>query len=99
MNDSLKESVYKLFVGGIRDITTTDSLRDEFSQFGTVKHVELMMDKVTGRHRGFAFVTYEDFDSVDKAVSKYRCGEFLFSKQSLYILTNFENYTGNVVLY
>ena len=69
-SDSLKESVYKLFVGGIRDVTTSDTLREEFSQFGTVKHVELMMDKVTGRHRGFAFVTYEDFDSVDKAVSK-----------------------------
>lgn len=65
-----KESVFKLFVGGIRDITTTGNIKEEMEQFGTVKHVELMMDKTTGRHRGFAFVTFEDTDSVDKAVCK-----------------------------
>ena len=66
-----KESVLKLFVGGIRDITTSEKLKEEFEQFGRVKHVELMMDKATGRHRGFAFVTFDDTDSVDKAVCKY----------------------------
>jgi len=65
-----KESVFKLFMGGIKDQTTADSIQDELEQFGKVTHVELMMDKNTGRHRGFAFVTFEDTDSVDKAVCK-----------------------------
>jgi len=43
------------------------------SQFGSVRHVELMMDKNTGRHRGFAFITFDDTDSVDKAVCKFTC--------------------------
>lgn len=62
--------MFKLFVGGLKDITTSDGIREEMEQFGNVKHVELMMDKSTGRHRGFAFVTFEDTDSVDKAVCK-----------------------------
>ncbi|KAL4217517.1 heteroproteinous nuclear ribonucleoprotein [Mactra antiquata] len=66
----VKESVLKLFVGGVSQATTSDTLEEKFKQFGIVKHVELMMDKVTGRHRGFAFITFEDSDSVDKAVLK-----------------------------
>ncbi|KAH3700334.1 hypothetical protein DPMN_075310 [Dreissena polymorpha] len=80
MNES-KESVYKLFVGGIKDQSTSASIKEEMTQFGAVRHVELMMDKTTGRHRGFCFVTFEDTDSVDKAVCKWKGCE-LFAKCS-----------------
>ncbi|KAH3866116.1 hypothetical protein DPMN_029170 [Dreissena polymorpha] len=67
MNEK-KESVYKLFVGGIKDQSTSASIEKEMTQFGAVRHVELKMDKTTGMHKGFCFVTFEETDYVDKAV-------------------------------
>ncbi|OWK43021.1 RNA recognition motif domain-containing protein [Fimbriiglobus ruber] len=45
-----------LYVGNMAFSTTEDQLRDTFSQFGTVTKVQLIMDRETGRPRGFAFV-------------------------------------------
>ena len=47
----------KLFVGNLSYQTTENDLQDLFSQHGPVSEVNLMMDRVTGRPRGFAFVT------------------------------------------
>ncbi len=47
----------KLFVGNLSYNTTENDLQDLFSQHGPVSEVNLMMDRVTGRPRGFAFVT------------------------------------------
>jgi RNA recognition motif-containing protein len=57
----------KLYVGNLPYSTTSDSLKDLFSKAGTVTEASVMMDKMTGRSRGFAFVTMEDADA-DKAV-------------------------------
>jgi cold-inducible RNA-binding protein len=57
----LATSVYanstKLFVGNLSFDTTENDLADTFAQFGTVTEVNLMLDRITGRPRGFAFVT------------------------------------------
>ncbi|MBI5414277.1 RNA-binding protein [Candidatus Peregrinibacteria bacterium] len=45
-----------LFVGGISYNTTEDSLRDAFAQAGTVVSAKIIMDKMTGRSKGFGFV-------------------------------------------
>ena len=70
MGETSRDSTRKLFVGGLADRTTADSLREAFEEFGNVDTIDLMMDKVTNRHRGFAFVTFSDSDAVDYCVSK-----------------------------
>ncbi|MEO6848881.1 MAG: RNA-binding protein [Chthoniobacterales bacterium] len=47
----------KLYVGNLSFNTTENELQDLFEQFGTVSDVSLITDKMTGRSRGFAFVT------------------------------------------
>ncbi|TRY96115.1 hypothetical protein DNTS_015582 [Danionella cerebrum] len=61
-------TVKKIFVGGIKDDTEEDHLRDYFDQFGKIEAVEIMVDHKTGNKRGFAFVTFDDHDSVDRIV-------------------------------
>ena len=62
-------SVRKIFVGGIRDKPITeDDLRAYFSQYGDIKDCVIMTDKTTQKSRGFAFVVFDDYDSVDKIV-------------------------------
>lgn len=59
-----------MFVGGLKDDTTEDQIREVFSPFGKIENVDIVTDKTTGKVRGFAFVTFKDYDSVDKAVCK-----------------------------
>ena len=47
----------KLFVGNLSYNVTENDLQDAFAQFGTVAEVNLMIDRMSGRSRGFAFVT------------------------------------------
>ncbi len=50
----------KLYVGNLSFETTENDLQDLFTQHGTVNEVHLMMDKMTAKSRGFAFVTMGD---------------------------------------
>ncbi len=54
---NIKMSNSKLYVGNMSFKTTEDDLRQHFGQFGSVTDVYVAMDKMTGRPRGFAFVT------------------------------------------
>ena len=47
----------KLFVGNLSFQTTENDLQEAFAAHGTVVEANLMMDRMTGRSRGFAFVT------------------------------------------
>ncbi|MDD5350835.1 MAG: RNA-binding protein [Chthoniobacteraceae bacterium] len=47
----------KLYVGNLSFDTIENDLQDLFEQFGTVSEAALVMDRATGRSRGFAFVT------------------------------------------
>ncbi|XP_016354287.1 heterogeneous nuclear ribonucleoprotein A1-like [Sinocyclocheilus anshuiensis] len=61
-------TVKKIFVGGIKDDTEENHLRDYFTEFGKLEAIEIMVDHKTGNKRGFAFVTFDDHDSVDRIV-------------------------------
>ena len=50
----------KLYVGNLSFETTENDLQDLFEPHGAVNEVHLMMDKMTGKSRGFAFVTMND---------------------------------------
>jgi cold-inducible RNA-binding protein len=58
----------KLFVGNLSYNTTENQLQDMFAAHGTVVEVALVMDKFSGRSRGFAFVTMETKEAADAAV-------------------------------
>ena len=50
----------KLYVGNLSFETTENDLQDLFEQHGSVSEVKLMMDRMTGKSRGFAFLTMND---------------------------------------
>ncbi|KAJ6443360.1 heterogeneous nuclear ribonucleoprotein HRP1 [Purpureocillium lavendulum] len=64
-----QEKTSKIFVGGVSQETTDQEFRDYFAQFGRVVDATLMMDKDTGRPRGFGFVTFESEAGVDACIN------------------------------
>src|SRR3982751_2481293 len=58
----------KLFVGNLSFNATENQLQDLFAAHGTVNEVDVIMDKFSGRPRGFAFVTMETKEAADAAV-------------------------------
>lgn len=58
----------KLYVGNIPFKVTEGDLQDLFAQYGSVAAVDLIMDKMTGRPRGFAFVTMATPEDATKAI-------------------------------
>lgn len=66
----------KLYVGGLPYSTTQDELRDTFSQAGTVTSTSIIMDKMTGRSRGFGFVEMENDADAQKAIEMWNGKDF-----------------------
>jgi RNA recognition motif-containing protein len=62
MNDN------KLFVGNLSFNTTENDLQDMFAAHGTVTEANLMMDRATGRPRGFGFVTMSSSEEAQTAM-------------------------------
>ena len=60
----------KLYVGNLSFKTTEDELRSAFGQFGTVTDLYVAMDKMTGRPRGFAFITMGTEEEAKAATEK-----------------------------
>ena len=60
----------KLYVGNLSFNTTEGELRSHFEQFGSVTDTYVAMDKMTGRPRGFAFVTMGTADEAKMAIEK-----------------------------
>lgn len=67
-----QEKVGKIFIGGIDPMVTEQEFDEFFSQFGKIIDCQLMIDKDTGRSRGFGFITYDSPAAVDRVcVNKY----------------------------
>ena len=58
----------KLFVGNLSFNTTQNQLQDMFSAHGSVIEVDVIMDKFSGRPRGFGFVTMESKEAAEAAI-------------------------------
>ena len=58
----------KLFVGNLSFNATENQLQDLFGAYGPVTEVDMIMDKFSGKPRGFAFVTMETKEAADAAV-------------------------------
>ena len=57
----------KLFVGGLEWGIGDLDLKEAFTKFGTVVDAKVIVDRETGRSRGFGFVTFGDADDADDA--------------------------------
>ena len=66
----------RLFVGNLSYQTMENDLQEYFSQAGVVSSVNLMLDKFTGKSRGFAFVEYSTPEEASKAVEMLHNKEF-----------------------
>jgi cold-inducible RNA-binding protein len=59
----------KLFVGGLSWGTTDDTLRQAFERFGEVTEARVVMDRETGRSRGFGFVSFAQAQDAEAATA------------------------------
>jgi cold-inducible RNA-binding protein len=66
----------KLYVGNLSFDATENDLQDLFSPHGPVTEVNLMQDRVTGKARGFGFVTMETKESADAAIQALNGRDF-----------------------
>jgi cold-inducible RNA-binding protein len=60
----------RLYVGNLSFHTTEDSVTRAFSQCGEVLETKLVLDRETGRSRGFAFVVMSSEDAARRAISE-----------------------------
>lgn len=61
----------KLYVGGLSYGTKEDTLKDLFSKAGTVESVVIIMDKFSGKSKGFGFVEMSSEDEAKKAIELF----------------------------
>ena len=61
----------KLYVGGLSYDTTEATLKDTFAQAGTVESASIIIDKMTGRSKGFGFVEMSTDEEAQKAIEMW----------------------------
>ena len=58
----------KIYVGNLSFDTTEDGLKNVFGEYGAIEEVHIVLDRDTGRSRGFAFVTMPSSDEAQAAI-------------------------------
>ena len=66
----------KLYVGGLSYSTNEDTLRNEFSKAGTVESATVIMDRMSGRSKGFGFVEMATDEEAKKAIEMFNGKDF-----------------------
>lgn len=61
----------KLYVGGLSYGTTEDTLKETFSGAGTVESATVIMDRMSGRSKGFGFVEMSSDEEAQKAIEMF----------------------------
>ena len=83
--DENSDGLLKLFVGGLNYLSLQSDIKSYFETFGKVQNCTLLIDKTSGKSRGFAFVSIEDISKKKSLIFivliKYKKNFiFLFSK-------------------
>jgi RNA recognition motif-containing protein len=60
----------KLYIGNFPYTVTESQLRDLFSPYGQIEDLAMIMDRETGRPKGFAFITFATQQAAEKALEK-----------------------------
>lgn len=66
----------KLYVGNLSYSVTDESLKEHFSQAGTVTEASIIVDRMSGRSKGFGFVTMSTDEEAAKAIEMFNGNEF-----------------------
>ncbi len=66
----------KLYIGGLPYSTTQEELQSAFAQAGTVSSATIIVDKMTGRSRGFGFVEMASDEEAQKAIEMWNGKDF-----------------------
>jgi len=66
----------KLYVGGLPYSTTDDVLKEHFSQAGSVDSATIIVDKMSGRSKGFGFVEMSTDEEAQKAIEMFNGTDF-----------------------
>ncbi|MEK7514309.1 MAG: RNA-binding protein [Patescibacteria group bacterium] len=66
----------RLYIGGLPYSTTADELKDTFSKAGAVEGADIVTDRMTGRSRGFGFVTMVNDADASKAIEMFNGNDF-----------------------
>src|SRR5271154_4283709 len=66
----------KLYVGGLPYSTTEDQLKDAFGQAGSVESASIIMDKMSGRSKGFGFVEMSSDAEAQSAIDMWNGKDF-----------------------
>lgn len=66
----------KLYVGGLPYATTDVELKDAFAQAGNVVSSVIIMDRMTGRSKGFGFVEFNSDEEAQKGIEMWNGKEF-----------------------
>ena len=66
----------KLYVGGIPYTTTEATLRDAFAKAGSVVSASIIIDRMTGRSKGFGFVEMTNDDEANAAINMWNGQDF-----------------------
>ncbi len=69
-------NVNKLYVGNLSYTTTDAQLAEHFGQAGSVVSASVIIDKRTGRSKGFGFVEFDSADSAKKAIDMFNGKDF-----------------------
>ncbi|KAJ8504039.1 hypothetical protein OPV22_004925 [Ensete ventricosum] len=59
---------YRCFIGSLSWSTTDEDLKDAFHKFGQITEAKVVVDKFSGRSRGFGFVTFDDKRAMEEAI-------------------------------
>jgi len=60
----------RVFVGGLAWATEESGLRAAFERFGAISDCKVVLDRDTGRSRGFGFITFDDAGAADQAIEE-----------------------------
>ena len=68
----LSSSCQKVFIGGLLPEVTTSEITSYFSKYGTITDAIVMKDKISGKTRGFGFITFLRESSVEEVLKNYK---------------------------